>query len=128
MYNNAYFLKIGIYLPQRTKLTIEGKLIFSKGGGGSGFLKQIYIMHLCVCIYNLILSMTYHCFVAGVHPRAVYDLDWSSQGYIVTAGGDDAIRIFRSETKIKFYLGSLHSFYIHTLLVYPFVSNTHQNG
>ncbi|XP_023329496.1 probable cytosolic iron-sulfur protein assembly protein Ciao1 [Eurytemora carolleeae] len=33
--------------------------------------------------------------IAGVHPRAVYDLDWSSQGYIVTAGGDDAIRIFR---------------------------------
>jgi len=33
--------------------------------------------------------------IGGVHPRAIYDLDWGQQGYIATAGGDDSIRIFR---------------------------------
>jgi len=32
--------------------------------------------------------------IAGVHPRAVYDVDWSLAGRLVSAGGDDAIRIF----------------------------------
>jgi len=35
--------------------------------------------------------------IAGIHPRSIYDLDWSQDGLIVTAGGDDAIRIFREE-------------------------------
>jgi hypothetical protein len=34
--------------------------------------------------------------IAGVHPRPVYDIDWSSADELVTAGGDDTIRIFRN--------------------------------
>jgi len=33
--------------------------------------------------------------IAGIHPRAIYDLDWNSEGLLVSAGGDDTIRIFR---------------------------------
>ncbi len=33
--------------------------------------------------------------IGGIHPRPVYDLDWSSSGQIVTVGGDDSLRIFR---------------------------------
>jgi len=33
--------------------------------------------------------------ISGIHPRAVYDIDWGTQNnFILTAGGDDAIRIF----------------------------------
>jgi len=33
--------------------------------------------------------------ISGVHARSVYDIDWSQDGHIITAGGDDCIRIFR---------------------------------
>lgn len=34
--------------------------------------------------------------ISGLHPRAVYALDWGQEG-LATGGGDDAIRIFREE-------------------------------
>jgi len=38
--------------------------------------------------------------LGGYHPRCVYDVDWSHlSGIIVTAGGDDAIRVFSEEVK-----------------------------
>ena len=43
----------------------------------------------------LLLTGVIWLYLAGVHPRPVYDIDWSAAGEIVTAGGDDAIRIFR---------------------------------
>ena len=35
--------------------------------------------------------------IAGVHARAVYSIDWSREGVIVTGGGEDAIRLFRED-------------------------------
>ena len=39
------------------------------------------------------------CTLAGYHTRAVYDVDWCHKsGFIVTAGGDDAIKIFQENS------------------------------
>ena len=35
------------------------------------------------------------CTLSGYHGRDVYDISWSSSGLIATAGGDNAIRIFK---------------------------------
>lgn len=35
------------------------------------------------------------CTVSGYHNRDVYDVSWSNSGLIATAGGDNAVRIFR---------------------------------
>ena len=38
------------------------------------------------------------CTLGGYHARTVYDIDWSHlTGDIVTAGGDDTIRVFRED-------------------------------
>lgn len=38
------------------------------------------------------------CTLGGYHNRTIYDIDWSHQtGDIVTAAGDDAIRVFRED-------------------------------
>lgn len=38
------------------------------------------------------------CTLGGYHLRTIYDIDWSHlTGDIVTAGGDDTIRVFREE-------------------------------
>ena len=38
------------------------------------------------------------CTLSGYHPRTVYDVDWCHQtGLIVTACGDDSIRVFREQ-------------------------------
>ena len=35
--------------------------------------------------------------LSGHHTRAVYTVDWSQSGLLVTGGGDDTIRVWREE-------------------------------
>ena len=46
------------------------------------------------------------CTVSGYHKRDIYDISWSSSGMIATAGGDNAIRIFKEVCR-------QHHMYVH---------------
>ena len=42
------------------------------------------------------------CTISGYHVRCVYDIDWNkNNGLLVTAGGDDSIKIFGEVTALE---------------------------
>ena len=44
------------------------------------------------------------CTLSGYHSRDIYDISWSSSGLIATAGGDNAIRIFKQVQYMYMYM------------------------